>query len=121
MVRRKKATYESFSPNIYRWHEYGFLSLTFLNKEPIRIRVHTLLNPIDSSVRPAIQNIKQYNGMFGCSYCLHKGESITVGRGKSRDYCGEMKGLRTTEQHSRDAELADGNLSIQGVKGVFCR
>ena len=98
-------------------HEYGFQSLIFLNKEPIRIRVHTLLIPVDSSARPAIQNIKQYNGMFGCSYCLHKRENITIGRGKSRVYCGEIKRLRTTDQHNRDAELTDGKLAIRGVKG----
>ena len=106
-----------FIDELIRLHEYGFQSSIFLNKEPIRIRVHTLLSPVDSSARPAIQNIKQYNGMFGCSYCLHKGENITIGRGKSRVYCGEIKRLRTTDQHNRDAELADGNLPIRGVKG----
>ena len=32
---------------------------------------------VDSVARPPIQDITQYNGKYGCSWCLHKGEWIS--------------------------------------------
>ena len=72
---------------------------------------------MDAPARSAIQNITQYNGKFGCSYCLHEGERIPVGRGYARIY--RKKGLRRTKvQHENDAEEAvlTGN-RIRGVRG----
>ena len=106
-----------FIDELIRLHQHGFLSTTFLNEVPVRIKIHTLLSPVDSCARPAIQNIKQFNGKFGCSYCLHEGENVTVGRGTTRVYRGDMKTLRTINQHNRDAKKANGNLPVRGVKG----
>ena len=44
----------------------GFQSTTFLHKEIINIKVHTILCSVDTVARPAIQNIKQFNGIYGC-------------------------------------------------------
>lgn len=72
-------------------HDNGFMSTTFLNIEPILIKVHPLVVPVDSSARPIMQNIKQYNGKYGCSYCLHKGKRVPVGQGFARVFCGNIK------------------------------
>lgn len=45
-------------------HNTGFMSTTFLNQEPVLIKVHSLLSPVDSVARPKIQNLKQYNGKY---------------------------------------------------------
>ena len=60
-----------------------------MDEEPIRIKVHTLLAPVDSVARPAIQNIKQFNGKHGCSYCIISGESVPYGKGYTQVYCGD--------------------------------
>lgn len=106
-----------FVNELIHLHDNGFTSTTFLSNEPILIKVHTLVSPVDSGARPGIQNTKQYNGKFGCPYCLHRGKRVPVGRGFSRVYCGHMKKLRTLKQHNRDAERANGNKPIHGVKG----
>lgn len=36
----------------------------------------------DTIARPMFQKFKQFNGEYGCSYCLHKGEKVTKGMGK---------------------------------------
>lgn len=51
-------------------HEVG-ITRNVEGEEEIRIRVHTIASPVDSVARPLLQNIKQYNGSFGCSFCLH--------------------------------------------------
>lgn len=39
----------------------------------------------DSVARP-LQNFKQFNGDFGCSFCLQKGTLVERGQGKARVY-----------------------------------
>ena len=40
------------------------------------IKLHLLCCCVDSAARPPMQGIKQFNGYFGCSWCLHPGEYI---------------------------------------------
>lgn len=60
----------------------------------------------------------QYNGKWGCSYCLNEGTRITKGRGYSRVYLPEIGELRREEQVFEDAERAVlQNETIRGIKG----
>lgn len=89
-------------------HGIGFESTTFLNNTPTIINVHTLVSVVDSSARPAILNVKQYNVKYGCPYCLHKGRRIPVGNGFARVFPGDVRKLRNMKQHIKDAKKADG-------------
>ena len=40
----------------------------------------------DSVACPLLQNFKQFNGMFGCSFCLHPGTNVAKGRGTVHAY-----------------------------------
>lgn len=40
----------------------------------------------DSVQRPIMRGTKQFNRKYGCGLCLHKGESITKGKGHTRVY-----------------------------------
>lgn len=96
----------------------GFQCVTFDHKEPILIKVHALFATVDTVARPLIQNIKQYNGIYGCSYCLHKGEQSFVGRGQTRIYSGDKKAMRKMKQHYKHVEKAiDEGKPVKGVKG----
>lgn len=101
-------------------HDNGFQCLPPGFEEPITIKVHTILAPVDSVERCALQNIHQFNGEYGCSQCLHPGETIAIGNGHTRVYSNEKNGnSRTIRQHERDALKAETEKKvINGVKGM---
>ena len=50
------------------------------------IKVYGLCCCVDSVARAPMQGTVQYNGFFGCNWCLHPGESIKHGKGFARKY-----------------------------------
>ncbi|XP_074647456.1 uncharacterized protein LOC141903260 [Tubulanus polymorphus] len=48
-------------------------------------KIVNLLCSCDSPARAMLQNFKQYNGFYGCPYCLHEGERA-VDNGNARIY-----------------------------------
>ncbi|KYN06213.1 hypothetical protein ALC62_02846 [Cyphomyrmex costatus] len=81
---------------------------------PIQIGI----NELPYSLLERIANMMQYNGKWGCLYCLNEGTRITKGRGFSRVYLPEIGELRTEEQVFEDAERAVlQNETIRGIKG----
>ena len=83
------------------------------------IKVHSIIASVDSVARPMIQNIKQFNGKFGCPYCLNEGAIRSVGRGQSRMYIGSLGTKRTLQQHLDDCDFVNLNGYIRrGVKGA---
>lgn len=44
--------------------------------ETVTSKVVTLCCCLDSVARPMVQGIKQFNGYYGCSYCLHPGKNV---------------------------------------------
>ena len=45
-----------------------------------------LMSCLDSVARAMVQGIKQYNGKFGCGFCLHPGKRVEKGKGTARVY-----------------------------------
>jgi hypothetical protein len=41
-----------------------------------------------------VQGIKQFNGKYGCSWCLHPGQQVDKGNGKVRIYSAQKHDLR---------------------------
>ncbi|XP_025836088.1 uncharacterized protein LOC112906353 [Agrilus planipennis] len=81
-------------------------------------KCRVLICMCDSVGRPLIQNSTQYNGNYGCSYCLHKGYLIDKGNGRVRVYPvdeernGYGDGLRNHEDTLLHADACD-----KGIKG----
>ncbi|XP_039304914.1 uncharacterized protein LOC120357714 [Solenopsis invicta] len=99
-------------------HNEGMKCITPEHPETINIKVHTLIASVDSVARPLLQNLKQFNGESGCSFCLKKGDRIPFGRRYTRVYCGDIGVPRTTLQHEADCEEAiETNACVRGVKG----
>ena len=71
-------------------HENGFQCLPPGIEQPVTVKVHTILSPVDSVERCALQNIHQFNGKCGCSLCLNPGEHIPMGNGYARMYTGGL-------------------------------
>lgn len=110
---------QSFIDELKDLHNNGFQCLPPNFDEPITVKVHTILAPVDSVERCALQNIHQFNRRYGCSLCLNPGEHVPLGNGYTRVYR-KGKGIKRTEsQHRRDAIKSETeNTVVNGVKGV---
>ncbi len=49
-----------------------------INDETVELKVMPLVFPVDSPARSMLQEVKQFNGYFGCSFCLHPGIHISL-------------------------------------------
>ena len=90
-----------------------------MKPETVQIKIHAILCSVDSVARPMIQNHKQFNGKYGCSYCLHKGVQVKIKRGTSRmyPYCSELI-ARTKAMHFQHIEQTfHEKRAVMGVKG----
>ena len=110
---------EPFAKELVKLAKEGLNTTTLHHAEPINIKVHAILCSVDSVARPLIQNVKQYNGAYGCSYCFQKGEHVHVGKGFARVYP-YKRNVRKRSQHLHD-KLVDlsinQNKTVKGVKG----
>lgn len=63
-------------------------------------------------------NMTQFNGEYGCFFCLHPGHRTESGRGYSRTYKPGNYPLRTDQLHKRHVNLSVAmNQRVCGVKG----
>lgn len=82
--------------------------------------VHACICSADSVARCTLQNIKQFNGQYGCSWCHNEGEVIAKGRRHCRVYPNSDEGdiLRTHHGMVQNAQRAFvAKEAVQGVKG----
>lgn len=111
--------FEPLIEELKNLHRHGFQFHPPNYDEPLRIKVHTLLSPVDSIQKPCLQNIRQFNGVNGCYGCLSPGEEVPVGRGFTRVYCGDLGPLRSQEQFKNNAIRAVRDKKIiNGVNGL---
>ena len=62
----------------FKWTDkHGIIHIT---------RCIPLLATVDSVARASLQGIKQFNGEFGCSFCIHPGKVVPKGNGTTRVY-----------------------------------
>lgn len=84
----------------------------------MKSHVVSLMFICDSVARPIIQNMTQFNGQFGCGYCLQEGKQVLKGRGSARVYPYENAPLRNsnaTFEHAEEGMLC--GKPVFGVKG----
>lgn len=110
---------EPFIEELDMLEQEGMSCESFTSKEEIRIKVHALVSPLDSVARPMVQNVKQFNGTHGCSYCEQKGEQIPVGNGTARVYVyTDQMTSRSSSEHESHVKIAtDTGKPFKGVKG----
>ncbi|KAK0132503.1 hypothetical protein N1851_032640 [Merluccius polli] len=76
--------------------------------------------PSRRSARAMVQEMKQFNGRYGCGFCLHMGEIVPKGKGFTRVYphSTEYPQLRTHDQTTNQASAAiQSDTDVNGVKG----
>lgn len=106
-----------FSDELIDLYNIGIECKPYGSNDIINIKVHAILCSVDTVARPTIQNLIQFNGEFGCPYCLQKGE-ILDGPGNARVYCKCNSENRTKELHEEHVRLALKECKpVKGVKG----
>lgn len=110
---------EPFATELFDLSINGFNTTTYRHSDAIKIKVHAIVSSVDSVARPSIQNMTQFNGLYGCSYCFQKGERVVVGRGYARVYPFKTNiRPRSIEEHDiLVKEAVDSKKIIKGVKG----
>ncbi|KAE8746832.1 hypothetical protein FOCC_FOCC006470, partial [Frankliniella occidentalis] len=98
--------------------------ITFKNKgNVINMEVKVLIGISDTVARPMLRNSIQFNGMFGCGFCLHPGIRLQYLRGHVRSYSTRDRDYprRTHTQLMRCATIASNRqngIPCKGIKGL---
>ena len=90
------------------------------NGKTVVTKIVPLLCTADAPARAMLQNFKQFNGKYGCSFCENEGERVVRGRGHSRIYklLQPVPEKRTFQKTVKYAEKAlNSDKTIKGVKG----
>ena len=108
-----------FTQELKRLGSIGFDWQNAAN-EWINSTVFACVCSADSVARCVIQNIKQFNGEYGCNWCYNPGENVQKGRGSCRAYTvgADVHSLRTEKETRKHAKQAfKKNKAVKGVKG----
>lgn len=107
-----------FSDELQELYQNGLQCVPYMSNENITVKVHAILCAVDTIARPTIQNLIQFNGEFGCPYCMQKGEILSETAGTARVYCVCESQERTSELHNEHIQSAvEENKPVFGVKG----
>lgn len=107
---------EPFINELIDLSENGFQVVR--NGETVTVKAHTIVSPVDSVARPIMQNFKQFNGRYGCSYCTQKGKHVIVGKGGARIYKFKRNfQLRTIATYKEYLQKAISGKPFKGIKG----
>ncbi|XP_047139860.2 uncharacterized protein LOC124815310 isoform X2 [Hydra vulgaris] len=99
----------------------GFLWFNKAQNKNIVSKVYCLVCSCDSSARCVLQNIKQFNGKYGCSWCLNPGIAISNSNGgpPKRVFDNQLYPSRTLNGFVDDVRYLVENGEIRnGVKGA---
>lgn len=115
---KMKMFLKPFADEMLDLYNNGFKCSPYMSDVEITIKVHAILCSVDTIARPTIQNLIQFNGEFGCPYCLQKGEILSETAGTARVYSKCESEERTVDQHKEHIRLAtEENKPVIGVKG----
>lgn len=92
-----------------------------MNHQRRTIYPYTVYCCVDSVARAPMQGLTQFNGRYGCNWCLHEGEEIFHQRGTARKYTitDEMVPRRNREDTERHMQMAlKAGRPVYGVKKV---
>jgi len=77
--------FSPFTTETNKLRSSGFKLITY-SGTPFKLYATVLLCTCDSVARCMLQNVKQFNGNFGCDWCLIKGSRETKGKGSVHVY-----------------------------------
>ncbi|KAM7308338.1 hypothetical protein ISCGN_011972 [Ixodes scapularis] len=79
--------------------------------QTVQSRVRVVCCCVDAPARAAVLNAKQYNGYFGCSFCLQEGTYL------NDTHEGSSLGVGLGSQQGKGPGLPEGGPGIQSLRG----
>lgn len=73
----------------------------------------------DSVARATVKNIKQFNVLYGCTWCLSRGEQVEKGRGTVRAYT-DVENLNLCNDGDMRKWVEEADLTGNGGKRTVC-
>ena len=120
--KQKPRPHTFLKPFVDELQRLGSHGLTYVNSngKSVHSKVFALCCSTDACARPVVRNTTQFNGRFGCDWCLDEGQIVTRGDGKARIYL-PSKGpltLRSKAGFLDDALNSTSENPVNGIKGV---
>ena len=87
-----------------------------------KTRVRTKICVCDAPARAMVQNLKQFNGEYGCGFCYHAGQVVPKGRGFTRSYplqeeIPQVRDMASTVELAELVTRRNNGQAELGVKG----
>lgn len=96
----------------------GFIWQNPITNTQVTSRAFLLTSACDAAARPRLKNSIQFNGKFGCDWCLHPGEMLEKGAGMVRVYpFGVPEPEPRTQDKWEDDATAANSTPVNGVRG----
>lgn len=111
--------FEPFVSECQLLSQAGFTYQCSRSNKTVNVLVNVVAGVCDAVARPLLQNFKQFNAHYGCSFCFDVGESIEKGRGRAMVYpFNKDMMLRTSDSVKALVEEAfEGGRQCMGIKG----
>lgn len=120
--KQKPKSHTFLKPFVDELQNLGSTGMQFVNVvgDVIECKVFALCCSTDACARPVVRNTTQFNGRFGCDWCLAEGQVIKRGDGNSRIYLPpeDALPLRTEAGFANDALQSNADNPVNGIKGV---
>ena len=111
--------FHPFIKELKKLARLGFI-WTKTSGETVTSFVYVVLCTCDSVARCTLQNMKQFNGGYGCAWCLQNGTRVAKGNGSAVVYPFDESAQRRTHsetlEHAQDAHVRDS--CVFGIKGL---
>ena len=110
---------EPFINDCISLSEKGFSSTLPGSHIRISCKANAIVGICDAVARPLMQNFKQFNGHYGCGYCLHEGERVEQGNGWTMAYPKNSELIMRCKEGNAAlvSEAMDTGTPCMGVKG----
>ena len=111
-----------FAESLRNLYDEGIIWFDREEKVMRHTKVIAPIATLDAPARAATQNVMQYNGEFGCTFCEHEGMTCETGLGFNRVFPASLDSnptLRTKENmylQAREA-MTENLIHVKGVKG----
>jgi len=120
--KQKPLSHTYLKPFVEELKHLGSHGMQYVNSDNdiVTCKVFSVCCSSDSCARPLLRETTQFNGRYGCDWCLMEGQTVKRGDGISHVYApsrDELQ-LRDSASFANDALHASADNPINGIKGV---
>src|SRR6218665_1246490 len=120
--KQKPLSQTYLKPFVDELKHLGTHGMQYVNSdnEIATCKVFSVCCSTDSCARPILRDTTQFNGRYGCDWCLTEGQTVKRGDGMSRIYIPSQQPMQPRDHATfkSDALKATADNPVNGVKGV---